>query len=83
MSRHRTAPTAGDHSRTCTELSAAPAHRFTSTDRTMAKNLAATFIALAAFGASAQTSLAPADKRIADSTIQADHKSFEALQARI
>ena len=83
MSRHCTATTAGDHSRTCTELSAAPAHRFTSTDRTMAKNLAATFIALAAFGAGAQTTLAPADKRIADSTIQADHKSFEALQARI
>jgi OmpA-OmpF porin, OOP family len=59
------------------------ANRITSMDSTMGKNLAATFIALVALGASAQTVLAPAEKRIADGTIQADHKAYEALQARI
>ncbi len=59
------------------------ANRITSMDRTMGKNFVATLIALAAFGAGAQTVLAPAEKRMADSTIQADHKAYEALQARI
>jgi OmpA-OmpF porin, OOP family len=71
MSRHRNAPR--------TEA----ANRITSMDSTMGKTFAATFVALAAFTASAQTTLAPADKRIVDSTIQADHKAYESLQGRI
>jgi outer membrane protein OmpA-like peptidoglycan-associated protein len=72
MSRHRNAPR--------TEA----ANRITSMDdRTMGKTFAATFVALAAFTASAQTTLAPAEERIADRTIQADHKAYETLQGRI
>ena len=59
------------------------ANRITSMDSTMGKTFAATVIVLAAFQAGAQTTLAPQDKRIADSTIQADHKAYETLQGRI
>lgn len=71
MSRHRNA------------IRTEAATRITSMDSTMAKTFAATFIALAALHASAQTTLAPQDKRITDSVIQADHKAYETLQGRI
>ena len=64
-----------------------PAKPNTSMDSTMGKtfatNCAATFLLLAATAASAQTLLAPQEQRVADAVIQADHRAYETLQARI